>query len=278
MSQPADPTGGTYTTLPQVSVARPYVYAVMVDGVVRYIGKGRKGRRLEHIKRARYINRDRALGKKVKGTVFYNKLAKALREGAKVTTKVLRYYASDEAAFAGEIWQIANRKGLWNTAEGGQGGMTSKQARAILANLKTTGRWEQIRLVHSQASKALWDNPERRAKLLAIRATPEVKAKKAASTADWYKSKRMRKIAVRNGKNSDKALLWEGRNKFYAEGGGAVIAASNRRRLKDPEWRERNKQILAEARKRNNADPVFQAKRKAGVEAYWERRRNGVTS
>ena len=88
-----------------------YVYALMVDGVVRYIGKGRNGRRFEHEKEARRINRKRAAGQKVNASLLYNKLAKAICEG-----RVISNDMTDEQAYAPWLGSAVGRlhaRRLW---------------------------------------------------------------------------------------------------------------------------------------------------------------------
>ncbi len=99
-----------------------FVYAIMVDGVIRYIGKGTTLRRpLYHVKAASAINAKRAIGLKVKALKFHNRLAKALREGAKIEHIILVEGLSDKRAFAREVIEISTRRGLWNEDAGGKG-------------------------------------------------------------------------------------------------------------------------------------------------------------
>ena len=70
---------------------RCYVYAIHVNGVVRYIGKGSNGRLHFHVIEARRINSRRALGAKTDRTTtnFYRKLAEAMRHGATITEEIM---------------------------------------------------------------------------------------------------------------------------------------------------------------------------------------------
>jgi hypothetical protein len=75
----------------------PYVYRVLVDGVVKYIGKGRYKR-------------------------FNNCFAKAVRESRAFGVEIVKVFSTDEEAFAEEVRLIAlHRSTLWNTYDGGQG-------------------------------------------------------------------------------------------------------------------------------------------------------------
>jgi hypothetical protein len=69
-----------------VTKKRFYVYAIYVDGVVYYIGKGSNGRIHFHAIEARRINSRRALGANTDRTAtnFYRKLAEAMRHGANI--------------------------------------------------------------------------------------------------------------------------------------------------------------------------------------------------
>jgi hypothetical protein len=98
-----------------------FVYAILVDGVVRYIGKGTKQRPLYHLKTASIINAKRAAGLKVKALKFHNRLAKAIREGANIEYLVIVDGLSEKRAFAREIIEISTRSGLWNEDAGGKG-------------------------------------------------------------------------------------------------------------------------------------------------------------
>ena len=67
-----------------------YVYAIYVDGIVRYIGKGSNGRVHFHVIEARRINSRRARGANTDCTAtnFYRKLAEAMRHGATITEEM----------------------------------------------------------------------------------------------------------------------------------------------------------------------------------------------
>jgi hypothetical protein len=74
-----------------VTKKRFYVYAIYVDGVVRYIGQGSNGRIHFHAIEARRINSRRALGANTDRTAtnFYRKLAEAMRHGANITEEIM---------------------------------------------------------------------------------------------------------------------------------------------------------------------------------------------
>lgn len=143
-----------------------YVYAILVDGVVRYIGKGRNGRLRDHLWYARRLNDFRATGAKVRATHFYNRLAKALRDRCSIEERVLISGLSDAEAFKLERKEIAECKHsdeLWNMTAGGDG-------------------------FTSEDFKALWQKPEFRQKMLARDYTKFLKASKEARAQSGYKA------------------------------------------------------------------------------------------
>ena len=107
-----------------VTKQRFYVYAVRVDGVVRYIGKGSTGREHFHAIEARRINSRRARGANTDGTTtnFYRKLAEAVRHGASITEEIMIDGLTDQEAYRIEKQKIEelhkqNRGLLWNTID-----------------------------------------------------------------------------------------------------------------------------------------------------------------
>jgi hypothetical protein len=107
-----------------VTKKRFYVYAIYVDGVVRYIGKGSNGRVHFHAIEARRINGRRALGANTDRTTtnFYRKLAEAMRHGATITEEIMVEGLTDREAYRIEKQKIEelhkqNRGQLWNTID-----------------------------------------------------------------------------------------------------------------------------------------------------------------
>jgi hypothetical protein len=103
---------------------RFYVYAIYVDGVVRYIGKGSNGRIDFHAIEARRINDRRARGANTDATCskFYRKLAEAMRLGAVIKAKILIADLTNKGAYRIEKRKIEDlhtqdRTQLWNTID-----------------------------------------------------------------------------------------------------------------------------------------------------------------
>ena len=101
----------------------PYVYGIIVDGVLRYVGKGHNGRCFYHVYFAKRVNQRRDSGEKIRTTLFYNKLAKAIRSGSSVKSSIIVFCNSHEHAFEEEariIYKVGIGQ-LWNCLSGGEG-------------------------------------------------------------------------------------------------------------------------------------------------------------
>lgn len=101
-----------------------YVYAIYVDGIVRYIGKGSNGRMHFHAIEARRINSRRARGANTDATAtnFYRKLAEAMRHGATIAEQIMLDGLTNGEAYRLEKQKIEelhkqNRDQLWNTID-----------------------------------------------------------------------------------------------------------------------------------------------------------------
>ena len=100
-----------------------YVYAIVVDGVIRYIGKGSGGRARAHLRIVRSIARRRAAGEVIRTSHFYNRLTKAWLGGAEIEERILIDGLTHSAALEAEIATIAHypTPQLWNLWPGGEG-------------------------------------------------------------------------------------------------------------------------------------------------------------
>lgn len=153
-----------------------YVYAITVNGIVRYIGKGRRYRVLEHSRVARVINRRRANGERVKALPFHNKLAKAIRNGATISYKIIVQGLSDKDAYEREAAEIAAASpgALWNIKAGGEGG-DGELMRRMWADLdyrartlagQEASRDEGFRQRQREAANAQWADADFRKRWL----------------------------------------------------------------------------------------------------------------
>jgi hypothetical protein len=145
-----------------------YIYAIVVDGVVRYIGKGTRDRLHDHMRRVRSIARRRAAGEVIKVSYFQNKLTKAWLDGSEIDAVILIDGLTHEQAYTQEIAEIAARKSLWNVSAGGSG-------------LRGFVRSPSHRQKVSQSNKLAWSDPvllaEHSARCKVVLLRPEVKAK-----------------------------------------------------------------------------------------------------
>lgn len=196
-----------------------YVYSISIDGVVRYIGKGRGRRAGSHVKLATQINLRRADGEIIRTTRFYNALAKALANEAPVSGEIIEHGLSDEDAFRLEVQLIANAPDgqLYNSAEGGRG-LTAKVAKQIWNDPSYR---EVQRTIGQKARLAgLWAKPgfrERKIEfsknnMARLWADPNYRAMRTKVVKDQWrdpafrarKSKHNREIAVANNARPEK--------------------------------------------------------------------------
>lgn len=135
-----------------------YVYAILVDGVVRYIGKGTGARTRYHLNYARRLIERRAAGEVIQESLFYNRLCGAILADLPIEIKHLSSGHSDEAAYAVERAMIATAPEgqLWNLREGGEG-FTSKDAHRMWAT--------RSREAQGIAVKAALSDPDVRRKI-----------------------------------------------------------------------------------------------------------------
>jgi hypothetical protein len=101
-----------------------YIYAIYVDGVVRYIGKGSNGRMQFHVIEAARINNRRTRGANTDRTAtkFYRKLAEAMRHGATITEEIMLDGLTNQGAYRIEKQKIEELHKqrpdqLWNTID-----------------------------------------------------------------------------------------------------------------------------------------------------------------
>jgi hypothetical protein len=155
-----------------------YVYAVKVDGHVKYIGKG-TGRRVDrHLTAAARI----ACKERKPYGRFENvqkRLAAAILQGAKIECVVLHSKLSSQRALELECIEIAKHRmdDLWNLTHGGEG-IDSETASALAKK-----RWlnPAARKQHSVVLKKSWSDEKLRAdhqaRMSAIHNRPDRKQK-----------------------------------------------------------------------------------------------------
>jgi hypothetical protein len=144
-----------------------YVYQLIVDDVVRYIGKGTGRRVHNHFSIAATLNRRRAAGEKVKSTILYNRLAKALRTGRSVDHKIVADGPTSDQAYSLEIESISSIPSgqLWNVRPGGVG-MDSETLRIMWKDPEYRARRTKMSRdmwasdEHRKIMKMFWSDPE----------------------------------------------------------------------------------------------------------------------
>jgi hypothetical protein len=170
-----------------------YVYAIVVDDVIRYIGKGSGTRARQHMRIVRSIARRRAAGETVRASYFYNRLTKAWRAGADIVEIVIADDLTHEQAYAREIAEIAAypKEQLWNYWGGGEGSSKGylkppEQRQKITDSNRKS--WTDPSLVAQQSErmKVIWLRPEYREQLIGRKWTPEMrKALSDKRKAQW---------------------------------------------------------------------------------------------
>src|SRR6476620_10314007 len=117
-----------------VNEKRFYVYAIYIDGVVRYIGKGSGDRLRHHVIEANRINRRRARGANTDATStkFYRLLAEAIRRGAVVTEEITHSGLTSTEAYRIEKqlidqMYVQDPNHLWNSVNERFIGITFKE-------------------------------------------------------------------------------------------------------------------------------------------------------
>lgn len=161
-----------------------YVYAIAVDGVVRYIGKGSgvpMKRANQHLRNARLLLRQR----KASSAVYADHcIAKSFANGECVETRMLESGMSHDEAYAREVALIASYPPdqLWNLSDGGMGaGLVTEHTRKILSDAararmldpglrrNLASKWESFTPEHRskfiEASKAVHSRPGSRERL-----------------------------------------------------------------------------------------------------------------
>jgi hypothetical protein len=236
-----------------------YVYEIIVDGVVRYIGKGRGERHKEHLRTAKRILRIRSAGGTFRTSRFYNRLVRSIGLGQSIESKMVSIGLTETQALELEIAEIeSRRKGLWNTFSGGIG-FTSEWVRS---------RWADAtyRATMCKRSKDNWTDPEFRQNQISVRNSSEHKAKTSVSLKLALSDPAVRQKMSQAKKNAlaDPEL----RQKFLSDTANrtspearAKSALGNRKRWSDPSYR----QAMSEKHKTSRSTP--QARKRLSEQA-----------
>ena len=212
-----------------------YVYGIVVNDVIRYIGKGRGGRAWYHVKYARVLLRQPV--KLSRSSKFYRKLAAVIQDGAGIEIKIFKTDLSDSDAFALERKLINHHRYLWNT----------------LREQRHDSEWRQ--------------------KHLAALSSPEIRMKMGAvSRAQWadpiIRRRRMAALAKIGRAPAHRAAISAGLLRYYQDPNNRAAKAARDARVREvlnrPSWRAQRSKISQELAK----DPVYRAKISAGVVAY----------
>ena len=116
-----------------------YVYSIHVDGIVRYIGKGKGLRMYSHMKEVRgRLNREFKLENI--GSFFQRKLTEAVMQGAEIVEELLVDDLTDKGSYRVEHDKLkeivfdGKRNQLWNVIPGNI--CTSEERAAYISRLK----------------------------------------------------------------------------------------------------------------------------------------------
>jgi hypothetical protein len=99
-----------------------YIYAIVVDGIVRYIGKGRNGRMYTHLIEANRTSARCPANTAHLSPRMHRKLVEAVRAGSQITETVITSGLSDRATYQlesriiGEFHKLRPGQ-LWNTID-----------------------------------------------------------------------------------------------------------------------------------------------------------------
>lgn len=248
---------------------RYYVYAYVVDGIVRYVGKGSTGRLHQHMQIVRRIARYRSEGRKIKAEYFHNKLCKEWLNGAVVEPRVIADGLTEDEAYERERIEIAGAipGTLWNQKSGGSDGVTygdefkRKQSEAAKRRYQDPVQREQARAIahefnsrpdvrakHSETQKRRFAGGDPKAwRFIAAAHTPEVYRKRGETLKKTYAA-RPELVADRAAKSSewwsDPANNSAQRNKLSAAHARPDVKAKRRAYYDSPEGRANLKRAV----------------------------------
>jgi len=149
-----------------------YIYVYEIDGVVRYIGRGRGRRILHHLAAVQKRSLSRASGAALRPHRFYDRLENAIQSNAKIVGRMIHVGLTGDQAAAMEMQEIRKYppEELWNT-------ITASTPRICDAE------W---RARQSAGAKLIMADPDRRravsAKLKSYNDDPVLRQRKAEET------------------------------------------------------------------------------------------------
>jgi hypothetical protein len=114
--------GSAGRAVPRGGTTGSYIYAIVVDGIVRYIGKGRNGRMHTHLIEAKRTSARCPANTAHLSPRMHRKLVETVRAGSQITEAVIISGLSDRATYQLESRIIGEfhkfRPGqLWNTID-----------------------------------------------------------------------------------------------------------------------------------------------------------------
>lgn len=131
-----------------------YVYAIKVDGITRYYGKGTKKRALDHMREVRSIARRRAAGDVVETSQFYERLTAAWLAGSEIDIEIVADGMTHREALDLETRLISGTlAAIWNVKLPWR--MTDKQRENHLRSVQA----DEWRAKQSEKYKGLWQKP-----------------------------------------------------------------------------------------------------------------------
>lgn len=238
-----------------------YVYAILVDGIVRYVGKGNGNRTREHLRIVARLVAGQPGGPKEQ--VVHRRLAKAQMSGCSILIDKVAVGLTDAEAYnvEREVISAAPKGQLWNLHEGGIG-TTSDFARA---------KWADPEYRANQA-KAMRDPvviERRRAAQREAQNRPDVRARVKAAQRKAFSRPEFR------------AQLSASRVRMWQNGEYRAKVVAGRKAQWTPEARAKQSTTLKkcwtpERRKKKGADvrahwadPIASQKHRDGMKASW---------
>ena len=249
-----------------------YVYEIRVDGVARYIGKGRGGRAWSHEPIARRLLNPARGTRKLRRSVFYGNLSAAIAAGQQIDVRIIRDALTDEEAYRLEAEAIEDAPlfQLWNVSAGGAG-LTSERLREIMSAPETREK------ISASVKKAWSRSPERRGARFAADGSrdaqsqmaldkcsdPDYRARQSAARSVSRPSRRGVKVPALSLPAKERWATPEFRDRA-TEAIRAACSGQNRRAA------------ISDRLKKAWADPESRAKRLEGMRLARQKRRDAA--